>query len=171
MSNRVTIKFEDEALSRYLTEMQKRTGDIRPALNVIGRFLQTRIRLGFKGGFSPYGGAWTPLQHRQGQPLRDTGRLQNSMTYNVSGSGEAPHVDVGTNVSYGRVHQFGAIIKPKNGKYLRFMGATGAVFSKGVIIPSRPFMPLTPSNVFVLPQSWSAGVMRAMRAHFDRVNA
>src|SRR3954469_4066225 len=44
---------------------------------------RTEIVLGFSGGRDPYGNRWAPLKAKRGrraggQPLRDTGRLQNS---------------------------------------------------------------------------------------------
>ncbi len=47
---------------------------------------------------------WKPVKNRDGQPLRDTGRLMNSITRKATGS----EVRVGTNVVYAAVHHFGA---------------------------------------------------------------
>lgn len=101
-----------------------------------------------------------------GQPLRDTGRLNRSITSNASNSG----VIVGTNVIYAPTHQFGATIVPKNGKRLVFPGATGnLIFAKKVVVPARPFLPLKRGVVqAVLPPTWSQAVVNAIKVYFRK---
>jgi phage gpG-like protein len=58
-------------------------------------------------------------------------------------------VEVGTNVAYAAIHQFGGktkprVIQPKNGKALFWPGAAHPVQSvnhPGSTIPARPFLP------------------------------
>jgi phage virion morphogenesis protein len=102
----------------------------------LGRVMLTDVDMNFRRGVSPDGTPWAPLKHRQGQPLRDTKRLQNSMTYSASND----EVTVGTNVIYAPTHQFGATIKPKKGKFLVFKLGDKTVFAKQVTIPARPFI-------------------------------
>lgn len=52
--------------------------------------------------------------------LVDTGRLRSSITHDVRGAGMLAQGIVGTNVIYARIHEYGGIILPKKGKYLRF---------------------------------------------------
>jgi len=59
------------------------------------------------------GPGWPPVR-RGGSPLIDTGRLRNSISYVAS----ERDVKIGTCLIYGRTHQEGLTIKPKNGKYL-----------------------------------------------------
>ena len=105
----------------------------------IGNDLAEMARLRFVMGESPYGEAWEPLKTRQGQPLRDTGRLMNSITHDEGGD----YIEVGTNVKYAAVHQFGATIRPKRRKFLVFKpkGASNPIFAREVTIPARPFLP------------------------------
>lgn len=168
--NQVTIDVLDKQVQAKLAELQQQAGNIRPALQTVGRTIASRVRLGFRTGISPFGQAWSPLKIRQGQPLRDTGRLASSITYRVGGSGSDQHVDVGTNVDYAPIHQYGGFIKPKTAKYLRFMGSAGVVFSKGVYIPDRPFLPIK-GDTFELPQPWGLAVLKALRNHFEKVTA
>lgn len=125
-----------------LKQMKLEGSSLSLALGSIGRVLTTRIRLGFKLGVSPYGMAWQPLSigsKRYGQqPLRDTGRLQQSITSDVQGDS----VVVGTNVIYARTHQYGRPI------------------GKGHI-PARPFLPLKGDNV-ELPEAWAKSALGAM---------
>ena len=93
-----------------------------------------------------------------GQPLRDTGRLQRSITSQVQGDAAV----VGTNVRYARTHQFGATILPKNAKFLAApVGGGGIHFLKKAVIPSRPFMPLVAGGV-QLPPAWARSALNAM---------
>ena len=65
-----------------------------------------------------------------------TGRLRNSIQSGASGNVGW----IGTNVNYGISHENGAIIRPKNGKYLKFQIAGQWKTVKQVIIPARPFL-------------------------------
>lgn len=47
---------------------------------------------------------------------------------------------IGTRVTYGNVHQFGATIKPKKAKALAFQMGGDPFFRKSVTIPARPFL-------------------------------
>ena len=127
-----------------LQQMKLQGNSLHTVLGSIGRVLVNRIRLGFRLGVSPWGMAWQPLaigSKRYGQqPLRDTGRLQRSITSQVEGDS----VVVGTNVIYARTHQYGRPI------------------GKGHI-PARPFLPLKGDDV-VLPETWGKSALGAMAA-------
>jgi phage virion morphogenesis protein len=69
----------------------------------IGRALHSDTMLNFRNSRSPDGTPWLPLKHRQGQPLRDTGRLQRSITWTSNHN----TATVGTNVIYARAHNDG----------------------------------------------------------------
>lgn len=159
-----------ENISQEMRRLGQKMRDMSPLMSLIGRSLASRTQLGFRLGVDPYGEAWAPLKFRQGQPLRDTGRLQRSIT-SVAGS---DYVDVGTNVSYGLVHQFGATIeagKPPHislGGYqttgspvLLFRGPGGkTVAAKKVVIPARPILPTAK-----LPSSWGTDTVNAIRSY------
>ena len=63
----------------------------------------TQVQLEFKRSVDPNGKPWKPLKHRDGMPLRDTGRLNNSFTAQPTARGFA----IGTNVTYAIYHQRG----------------------------------------------------------------
>jgi len=136
--------------------------DGKPAMATIGRVLTNRIKLGFKNSTSPYGDAWKPLKYRDGQPLRDKGLLQNSITYNA----ESDSVSIGTNAIQAKVQNFGAVIRPRTAKTLRLFIGNRAVFVKQVVIPSRLFMPIVGNDV-VLPQDWLKATVRALQDHIE----
>lgn len=141
--------------------------DLRGAFETIGRTLATKVRLCFKLGVDPWGTTWAPLKYRKGQPLRDTGRLQRSITSVADSKG----VSIGTNTVYARAHQFGKSqpetrrITQAFGKPLKFPVFVNVPNPN---VPARAFLPIRPdSKVVTLPPAWSLDVVRALRRHFQ----
>lgn len=151
----VVVDINTSEVSQLLSELKAKTSNTAPAMAAIGRYLVSRIQMGFRTSRDPWGGAWKPLKFRSGQPLRDTGRLRNSISYRASSA----EVEVGTNVRYAAVHQFGAVIKPVNKKMLVFNAGGRTIFAKKVTVPARPFMPIGQP----FPASWEEGVKDALR--------
>jgi phage gpG-like protein len=166
MADKFTIEIDDSAVQAKLDRILKAGG--AGMFKVIGTTIVNKVRLCFKLGIDPWGSPWVALKLRKGQPLRLTGRLQRSMSSKADNTG----VTVGTNVGYGRPHQYGAEIKPKPENkrgLLVFPGPNGLVFSKGVKIPQRAFLPQkTFGGPVELPPSWSDAVTRALRAYFTK---
>ena len=161
--NGITLTINDTEVRRLLAELQERSGHLRPALNVAATMMQQAVRANFAQGGRPQ---WLPLKGRQGQPLRDTGRLMNSLTREATQT----EARVGTNVVYAAVHHFGAakgsfgtflhqvkphqrIINQAFGRRLRFPVATsvGSHIRRAKLpwgdIPARPFMMLEDTDV------------------------
>ena len=159
-----TIKVDDSRAQERIRKLDALASNPRGAFESVGRVLVNRIRLCFKLGVDPFGKPWAALRFRKGQPLRNTGRLNRSITASADSTG----VTVGTNLIYARVHQFGATIEPVKSKRLVFPGPGGRmIFAKKVTIPARPFMPLRRGVIGAeLPPDWSADVARALRAYF-----
>ena len=138
--------------------------DGKPAMNTIGRVLSNRIRLGFKNSKSPYGDRWKPITYRQGQPLRDTGRLLASIGYNA----EKDNVTIGTEdrLNYAKINQFGGDIRPRTAKTLRFFIGNRMILTDKAVIPARPYMPIV-GNEVLLPQDWLKATVRALQDHIE----
>lgn len=158
--SKITIEVDDKEVSKKLQEMQAATGNLRPAMEVIGRKVRAKINLGFRNGVSPFGEPWKPVKYRSGQPLRDTGRLQRSIGYRT----ESEAVNIGTNVIYGPIHQYGGTIVPKRYPFLVFQTPQGTVFAKKVRIPARPFLPVRGDRLD-LPPEWANSVLSALGKH------
>lgn len=161
----VSISVEQARLLERLHDLQNRANNPQ-VLPVIGRKVTTLIQLGFRNSASPWGHPWQPLNGqttRRGKPLQDSGRLRNSISWQVHGD----TVAIGTNVDHARVHQFGAVIKPVTARMLRWVGPRGPIYAKEVIIPARPFMPITDTGVS-LPPAWHAQIVEAIRQHLIR---
>src|SRR5690606_20982611 len=127
----------------------------RPLLRTIGNLMVNDARMNFRMSRGPDGQRWAPLKLRDGKPLLDTGRLRNSITSRLVYAGGENSVEIGTNVKYAPVQQFGALIKPRHKKFLLFPGAggKGRIAAKQVVIPARPFIGLADRQVKKINQA------------------
>jgi phage gpG-like protein len=100
---------------------------------------------------------------KAGKPLVDKGMLRNSIVARATADG----VEVGTNLKYAKVHQFGATIVPKKAKRLVFPGPNGEfIFARRVTVPARPYMPINQAGEISLPPLWAQNIIRTLAAHF-----
>lgn len=166
------------AFNRLLTAGQ----NPREMLDAVGLLLKRTVMNQFETSTDPYGTPWKPLKSREGgKPLVDRGNLKDSITYQVDGN----MVTVGTNHPFAQVHQYGATIVPKPGKFwqtqhtsvgkrgsksytvtqpakLAFMVNGHLVFANKVTIPARPMFPLAG-----LPPDWSADIVAEVQSFLD----
>lgn len=158
---RVDIE-RDKATADALAKM---VPEARAILEPIARKLQAFVWLGFKVSTSPYGEKWAPLKFRNGQPLRDTGVLRNSLVPRYG----KDFFEFGTSHPGARVHQFGATIVPVKAKMLRFFakGSKIPIFRKSVTIPARPYMPLDKGGKLVLPDAWAKSFLAVVREKLE----
>lgn len=163
MADKLTVKVDAAGASKKIRALEKALASPVGAYRVIGARLITKIRLCFKLGIDPWGSPWLALKLRKGNPLRDTGRLGASVTAKADDTG----VSIGTNLIQAPVHQFGATIVPVKAKRLVFPGpgGKGLIFAKKVVIPARPFLPLTKAGAVELPEKWRADVINALKAY------
>lgn len=127
-------------LGEKLDRRARRLSDLTPLLDEIGGALVAATQQRFEAGQAPDGTPWERSRraiYEGGQTLRDSGRLEQSITHRVS----ADRVAVGTNVIYAAVHQFGATIRPKAANALMFKTPGGGFAQvQSVTIPARPFL-------------------------------
>lgn len=108
---------------RELDRLAGQTSNLPGALKNVGEALLKTTRERFRTKTAPDGSSWTPhaplslrLGAKPGNMLRRSGRLFRSVNYQVGGS----ILRVGANAPpYDRAQQFGAVIKPKKGKFPR----------------------------------------------------
>lgn len=79
-------------------------------LDEIGARFIARVRLGFRTSTDPYGNEWDQLKVREGQPLRDTGRLEKSFVHLANLNGQ---LRIGSNLIYASTHNEGRGPIPK----------------------------------------------------------
>lgn len=144
----MSAEFNEKEYRAILKAFKKlKEQQMKPFFDDVGRRLVNDFRMGFRLGLAPDGSKWKPLKHREGQPLRDTRRLQSSITFFAS----EKYVEIGTNVAYATAHQFGVtkqnvpehikLINQAFGKKLKFpVYATVKAHTKNPKIPARPFL-------------------------------
>lgn len=124
----------------------------RPLMSNLGRIMQADTKLNFRRQASPEGSPWKPIK-RKGQILSDTARLRNSITHRVISDEK---VVVGTNVDYGRIHQYGfkgpqavnahtRLITQAFGKKLKYpVYQSVGPHTRFMNMPARPFLGFGP---------------------------
>lgn len=117
-----------------------------PLMRTIAGTMQSAVDQNFEAGGRP---RWLGVKSRpNGSPLIDSGALRNS----IRASWENDSAQVGTNLSYAAIHQFGGKTKahkisPRYKKGLAFGGIVRkSVNHPGSEIPARPFLVLTPQD-------------------------
>lgn len=100
------VNVDKTEVSRLFRELAARIGTDRP-LQIASDVIAQSVQYNFAAGGRPQ--KWPPLKYRRGQPLRDTGRLMNSINAQVSGGRGL----VSTAVRYAATHNYGA----KKGQY------------------------------------------------------
>lgn len=152
-----------EAEAKLSQIMQFMQGSQQQLLDRIGSVLVTEINETFVTAQDPFGNIWQPLKIRNGKPLRDTGQLKSSINYQVY----QDVVEVGTNLKYAPVHQFGATITPKQAKMLRFFNGSIPIFATQVVIPARPYMPINAAGQVFLPNAWEQSILRNIQTFIE----
>jgi phage virion morphogenesis protein len=135
------LRVDDAAVRAALERLRGAPRERLPqALREAGRMLKTSTQLRFRTQTAPDGTAWEKSAAaiaRRGQTLRDTSRLRNSITWQLTGTG----VSVGTNVVYAAIHQFG-------GPTGRASSSRGPV--RRPVLPPRPFLGASPDDLRAL---------------------
>ncbi len=154
----IRIDGKDAALAA-LGRLVARADRPRGMFERIGASLVTSTQRRFEQGEGPDGSPWPPSIRalvEGGKTLIDSARLMSSITHRASDAG----VEVGTNVLYAAVQQFGATITAKSAKALRFKVAGRWATKQQVTIPPRPFIGLDQDDereIVAIAQDWLRG--------------
>lgn len=92
--------------------------------------------------------AWPAKRDGTASNLKRRGTLRSSLRITSSTSST---VTVGSDRKYAPIHQFGGVIVPKAKKALKFKIGGQWVTRKRVVIPARPFFPITPAGQLTPP--------------------
>lgn len=98
-----------EELVRKVRQLGPSNPHVRKGLNQIGVRWIAKVKICFQRSIDPYGQPWARINHRQGQPLLDTGRLRNSVKHNVRGT----NLELASNLVYADNHQYGITVKQR----------------------------------------------------------
>ena len=173
---KVELSDQDVALSA-LGDLIARTSNPTPLFEDIGLSLVTSTQHRFDTSTSVDGSPWPPslrVKKHGGETLILSGRLYRSITANASATG----VEIGTNVVYAAIHQFGGTVNQgarhqtlhfrtdKAGRQ-RFSTAKKSNRSKDVAVhahtitmPARPFIGLDDDDdaaILKIAENWLAG--------------
>lgn len=138
-------RFDGTAAIEHLSGLVAALNDPSPLLKEISEAVVLRsTRERFKTQTAPDGTAWAALQpwyqkekqRNKNRILTLNGYLRGRMTWQFVGDRT---VEIGSNLPYAAVHQFGATIKPRAAKVLMFRGHV----AKSVTIPARPYLGLS----------------------------
>jgi len=136
MAVTIKVNIDDSEVKALLMAMQRRLSNMTPVMKIIGDIIRTSVIKNFEVEGRP---PWKKSKRaliEGGQTLTDTARLRKSIV------AKAYHnrAEIGTNVKYAAIHQFGGVIKAKTHKYLKFKIGDRWAQKKQVIIPARPFL-------------------------------
>lgn len=158
MADSITVKVEGERkVEQYLNRLRQVATDNSPIWQEIGDILYDGVMDRFDHERAPDGAPWQKSWRARlqgGKSLQNTGRLRDSIQVVVQGK----KVTVKTNVKYAAVHQFGAVVRAKSGKFLNFKTPMGGwARLQSVTIPARPFMGMSKDD--------EQGIILAIEAH------
>lgn len=163
------IELNEQAVARALASANlESAGRMRPAFADIATRLLASTQQRFRDQRGPDGSPWRKVR-RGGQALRKSGRLRNS----IKRAFDDRSAEVGTNLVYAKVHQFGfngdvAVsehprrIKKAFGRRLRFaVWQTVRAHQRHMRVWGRPYLGFSDAD--------EAGVLEALRAHLGKV--
>jgi len=140
MTAHMEFELDTELVGAPLDDLRRKLNDLTDLHDEIGMYLVSSTQQRFEDGQAPNGSYWLPSARSKedgGQPLTDRKHLSDSITYEADEDG----VEHGSEMIYAAVHQFGALIMPKDpGGYLVFRAGDGFVKVKFVTIPARPYL-------------------------------
>lgn len=149
-------------LGAAFSELMMRMGNLSQPMDVIGAALVDSTHHRFSTGIGPGGRPWD-TSHRAaeegGQTLVESRRLEDSITHNPTHNS----VEVGTNVIYAGIHQFGGTIKAKGGGQLKFKIGGQWVSVEEVDIPARPFLGIDDADSIEIEATIEAWLARPFR--------
>ena len=104
----ISVEIDGATLNAALSRVAAVLADPSTAMDQIGRYLVASTLRRFERERAPDGSPWLKSARalaEGGQTLTDTGRLRGSIAHTVTDGGRA--VEVGSNVIYAAIHQFG----------------------------------------------------------------
>lgn len=132
----VKLKIEDQELQELLDRVMSHMTDMTPVTREIGEIVTESVQRNFEEHRAPDGTAWTPLapstvkqRAKKGRSATDILILNRILMGSIHPTPRKKSVEVGTNIVYGAVHQFG-------------IGARSNIASGRSMpaIPARPFL-------------------------------
>lgn len=145
------VRYNDAEVQQMARRLGAALGRVnfKPLMELIGAHLITSTQLRFEKGKGPGGVSWPVSRRAQqggGQTLMLTRRLYDSIAQDGP-LATAQNVEIGTNLIYGAIHQFGGTISPhvieaRRGKalFIPGIGFRRRVNHLGSAMPARPYL-------------------------------
>ena len=124
---RIGVSVDEEEVQAVFARFAALDGDQTSLMRKLGAAFRQTVDERFEMERGPGGLPWTKSQRAEeqgGQTLTDTGRLRQSITYVAGPRG----VEIGTNVLYAAIHQFGGEIRQP--AYARSVAFRGGRFAR-----------------------------------------
>lgn len=107
----LSITIKDEEIKRLLADIQRRMGNLTPAMKIIGQIVRTSIVRNFEKGGRP--AKWKPLSpitlaRRKGRKILMDRGMGGGLAGSIHSRADKDSATIGTNKIYAAVHQFGA---------------------------------------------------------------
>lgn len=180
----ITVEVQDKEVMAALSRLAGSVSNMKPALSEIGNTIKesTRLRIA-SGKQSPDGAPWKPWARStaatrrksgKGELMRFNSMLLNSINYRAAENS----VEIGTNVKYAAIHQFGGDIQQnahtRLGSSRRKRTASGRWSKKRVSvsqhargaysihIPARPFLGISGAD--------KTGILKALQKHIAKAS-
>lgn len=154
----IQVKIKDEELNAMFQRIQRRMGNLKPAMSIVGEIVRTSIVRNFEVGGRPR--RWKPLSRvtlakRKGKKVLMRQGFAGGLAGSIKWRAYEDRAVIGTNKVYAAVHQFGAkkgsfgefavkirshMRKLKSGKTVRVREHTRRVRLPWGDIPARPYM-------------------------------
>lgn len=142
------ITVQDGDVVGALSRLIAAAGDVSGALKNVGEDLQRTTKERIRKEVSPDGTPFEPLNfayasvEKKGPGILRGENGENgglsAIVYQLGSDGQS--VEVGNNVVYGAIHQFGGVIRPKSASALVFSLGGRTVHADSVEIPARPYL-------------------------------
>lgn len=145
------VKYQDAEVQDMARRLGATLGRVnfKPLMEVIGAHLITSTQLRFEKGKGPGGVSWPVSRRAQqggGQTLMLTRRLYDSIAESSDVRSDT-RVEIGTNIKYAAIHQFGGTVGPhvieaRRGKalFIPGIGFRRRVNHPGAAMPARPYL-------------------------------
>ena len=106
----ITIKYDDSEVQAMFARIQRRLGDLKPAMKVIGQIVRTSVVRNFEQGGRP---RWKPLSRvtlarRKGSKILYRQGMAGGLAGSIHDKAYRDRAVIGTNKIQAAVHQFGA---------------------------------------------------------------
>ena len=155
----VQIEVNDRGLTELVSSITRHLSDMTPVFHEIGEVVAESVQRNFEEHKAPDGKKWEELspayaawKAKKGKNAADILILNRILMGSIHQKAQRDRVQVGTDVVYGAVHQFGmdkfvGVAAHGRGKWQSTGGRSGATTQTGVrthlrdmFIPARPFL-------------------------------